>query len=64
MSTDPTPPRRQWNVVAATSVLLSVIWVGGALAALYLGKASFSEVAAAIGPVVGIWATSLQKVIE
>lgn len=42
---------------------LSLLWVGSAALFVYTGKASFSEAAAAVGPIVGGWLALMVRII-
>lgn len=51
---------RRWNVIAGTSVVLSLGWVGYC----FFSGAPFSEIAAAVGPIIGVWTGLLVKLVE
>ncbi len=51
---------RRWNVIAGTSVVISVSWM---LYAFFSG-APFNEVASVVGPLVGVWTGLLMKLME
>lgn len=46
---------RQWNTVAATCVVVTLLYVAGSVGALFMDKVTFKEFTAAILPVLTAW---------
>ena len=56
--------RRYWNTISATSAVLSLGWCAAGVYFLSEGKATFSEVAGTVGPLIGVWIGLLVQMVR
>ena len=55
---------RQWNTVASVAVTLTVLYVGIAAGALFMGKVDFTAFSSAVAPLLTAWGGYLAAIIK